>query len=370
MQQERAQGPGAPSGPYERPAPQPPQPRPPGGLFRGCLIAIMVVGVLGLLAVFGIIILVVLVGAPQMAARAAPSQAYEFREVTLDGRPGDPKIVCIAVEGIIGGSTVPGMDYGQTSLTVGKLRRARQDDGVRGVILYVDSPGGGITASDILHREVKELRKGRGGKPVVACLMDVAASGGYYVSVGADYIVAHPTTITGSIGVMMPLYDASGLLKKIGVRDETMATGEFKSLGSPFKEKSEEQKRVERELLQAVIAQMHERFVSVVADGRNLEPEKVLELADGRIFTGPDALKHGLIDEIGYESDAIAQVKKLTKATRVHLVRYQRMVSLRHLLGAFARGPKFTLDVRESLPGPQGARPMFLWRPPALGNDD
>jgi len=341
-----------------------PQPRPSGGLFKGCLIAIVVVGVLGFLAIFGLVLLVAVGTAAGMPAASGGSELYTFQEVTVGGTVGAPKIVCIPVEGILGGISGSGFRQPSTPLLVARLRKAREDAGVRGMILYIDSPGGGMTASDILHNEVLQFRQGASGRPVVACMMDMAASGGYYVSTAADWVVAHPTTLTGSIGILMPMYDATRLLKMIGVRDETIATGAFKELGSPFKEKTKEQKEVERQVLGAALAEMHERFVDVVASGRGLDPEQVRELADGRIFTSKQALELKLIDEIGYEAAAVAAVKKLAGEPEVHLVQYQQVLSILDLFGALSAGPRLEVSVQDALPGQHGARPMFLWVPP------
>lgn len=336
-----------------------------GSTMRGCLIAIVVVGILGLLGLVGMGILLVTVVASGMGQGLALDAGFRFEEVTVGGKRGSPKVVCLAIEGIISGGAVPGTETGSVALFSGQLKKAARDGKVRGVILYVDSPGGGITASDIMYRQLVEFRKGPDGKPVVACLMDVAASGAYYVSAGADEIIAHPTTITGSIGVMMPLYDATGLLKKIGIKDETITTGAFKRIGSPFAEKNAEQKDREHKLLGKLIGQMHERFVAVVAEGRGMELEEVRALADGRIFTSQQALDNNLIDRIGYESDAVAAIKKLAKISDVHLVRYRRIVALRDLFATFAKGPELTVNVGGNLAQTPGGRPMFLWVPPS-----
>ncbi len=334
------------------------------GALKGCLIAIIAAGALAFLAVIGISLLLIATAVAAVAGPSYPAEDFPFQEVTVGGSPGEPKIVCIAVAGLISGGAMPGASSPVAYFSA-QLKMAREDSEVRGVILYVDSPGGEITASDIMHREVMKFREGPAGRPVVACLMDLAASGGYYVSVAADRIIAHPTSVLGSIGVMMPLYDATGLLKKIGIRDETITTGPFKDIGSPFAEKTEEQRRKEHEMLQSLIAAMHERFISVVAEGRGMEPEQVRPLADGRIFTSQQALQYGLIDRVGYESDAVAAVKKLAGIREVHLVRYRRTVTLSDVMSFFAKGPNLTLDVSDSLWRAECEKPMFLWVPPS-----
>ena len=348
-------------------APQP-APRPKGTRLSGCLIALAVVGVLGIVVVLGVVLLIAVAAVGMVGEGAVTTEAFHFEEVSVGGKRGAPKIVCVPVEGIIRGAVLPGVAASPTSVFVGQLAKAKSDPQVRGLIIYVDSPGGGITASDIMHREINRFRADTGGMPVVACLTDVAASGGYYVAVAADRIIAHPTTITGSIGVLMPMYDATGLMKKIGVRDESIAAGEFKQIGSPLKERTEEQKAREREMLEGIIRELHERFMAVVAEGRGMTPGQVRPLADGRIFTSRQALEHDLIDEIGYESDAIAAIKKLAGVSEVELVRYRRVVPLSEILSIYSKGPRLTLDVGHGV-GPSTGKPMFLWVPPVTGRE-
>jgi protease-4 len=331
--------------------------------MQGCLVALAVVGVVGIMFVLGsgLLMLLAFVGVMSQGT-AGLDDEFRFQEITIGGTRGGPKVACIPIEGTISGGGLPGMEATPAAVFAAQLAKASDDGKVSGVLLYVDSPGGGITASDVMHQAVVRFRREQ-GKPVVACLMDVAASGGYYVSVAADRIIAHPTTITGSIGVMMPLYDASGLMSKIGIQDESMATGPFKDVGSPLKAKDEQEKAAERELLEGILTEMHERFVSVVAEGRGMEPKQVRELADGRIFTGPQALAHGLIDEIGYESDAVAAVEKLAGVREVHLVRYRRVVPLSEIFSVYSQGPSLTLDLAHGV-GAHETRPLFMWVPP------
>jgi len=329
---------------------------------HGCLIALAVVGAMGIMLVLGIGLLLVLASMAVVSHGAALDEEFRFQEITVGGTRGEPKVVCIPIEGVISGGVLPGIAATPAAVFAAQLAKAAGDSSVSAVILNVDSPGGGITASDVMHQQIMAFRQ-ENRKPVVACLMDVAASGGYYVSVACDRIIAHPTTVTGSIGVMMPLYDVTGLMSKIGIQDETMATGPFKDIGSPFKAKDEQQKAREREILQGILTEMYERFVSVVAEGRRMEPQRVRELADGRIFTGPQALALGLVDEIGYESDAVAAAKKLAGVEKVHLVRYRRVIPLSEILSVYSRGPSLTLDVGQGV-GLHQMRPLFLWVPP------
>jgi protease-4 len=172
------------------------------------------------------------------------------------------------------------------------------DGGVKAIVLRIDSPGGGVGASQEIYQEVVKARK---VKKVVASLGGVAASGGYYVACGADRIVANPGTITGSIGVVMQFANLEELLKKIGYKGYVIKSGQHKDIGSPFREMTPE----EKELLQGVIDTVHQQFIKAVAEGRNLSIDKVTAIADGRIFAGEQAQALGLVDELGNLEDTI-----------------------------------------------------------------
>jgi len=173
-----------------------------------------------------------------------------------------------------------------------------EDGGVKAIVLRVDSPGGGVGASQEIHQEVV---KARGVKPVVASFGGIAASGGYYVACGADKIVANPGTITGSIGVVMQFANLEELFKKIGYKGYVIKSGPNKDIGSPFREMTPE----ERELLQEVIDTVHRQFVRAVAEGRKIPVEQIMPIADGRIFTGEQAQAMGLVDQLGNLEDTI-----------------------------------------------------------------
>ncbi len=179
-----------------------------------------------------------------------------------------------------------------------------EDGGVKAIVLRIDSPGGGVGASQEIYREVV---KARAVKPVVASFGGVAASGGYYVACGADKIVANPGTITGSIGVVMQFANLEELLKKIGYKGYVIKSGEHKDVGSPFREMTSE----EKELLQEVIDNVHQQFIKAVAEGRKLPIEKVAAIADGRIFAGEQAMAVGLVDEMGNLEDTIQIAARL-----------------------------------------------------------
>ena len=227
------------------------------------------------------------------------------------GGKGEDKIAIIPIAGKI--SEKPrGLLSTSPSLleeTVAALNVAREDKSVKAVILKLDSPGGEVTASDVLYHEVKRFRK-ESGKPVLALLGDQATSGAYYIAVAADAIVAHPTTVTGSIGVIFITGNLSGLMEKIGVEAKILKTGKYKDILIPTRRMTED----EEKLFQAILDSMHERFVTRVIEGRPMmAPERIRELANGMAYTADQALKEKLIDKIGFIEDAVAETGRLAK---------------------------------------------------------
>src|SRR5437773_486548 len=186
-----------------------------------------------------------------------------------------------------------------------ELKKAADDERVKAIVVRVNSPGGGVTASDDVYGEIVRFKKER-KVPVVAALGDVAASGGYYVACAADQIVAHPTTVTGSIGVILAGLNLEGLLAKVGVRNQTFKAGEHKDLLSPLRAATPEERRI----VQSILDGLHARFVSVVRESRpRLDVSWLADLTDGRIFDAQQAIQAGLIDQIGDLHAAIDAAK-------------------------------------------------------------
>jgi protease-4 len=188
------------------------------------------------------------------------------------------------------------------------MRKLREDDEVLGVLLRINSPGGVVAPSQEIFMGVTRLAQ---VKPVVASMSSLGASGGYYVAAPAHKIVANPSTITGSIGVKMELSNVEDLFEKIGISRQSLVSGDLKDAGSPFKPMTPE----EREYLQGVIMDMHEQFVSDVAEGRKMDLEQVEKLADGRIYTGRAAKENGLVDELGDLERSFEILKELCGIT-------------------------------------------------------
>jgi protease-4 len=245
-----------------------------------------------------------------------------------------------------------------------ELKKAESDPRIGALIIRINSPGGTVTASDILHHEILRYKK-KTGKPVVACLMDVAASGGYYVAMAADEVIAHPTTITGSIGVIAVKFNVQELFNKIGVGQETIKSGEMKDILSPFRPSTAEEKKI----LQEAIDQLYGRFVDVVAAGRKgLDRPAVARLADGRFYTAQQALDHKLVDRIGYLDETIERVKSQLKVSEASVVVYSRPGTYKGTIYSGLTGggsPVFNLIsiYGENLLSSQGVRFLYLWAP-------
>jgi protease-4 len=183
---------------------------------------------------------------------------------------------------------------------VRQIKKYRDNKSIKAIVFRVNSPGGGVAASQEIYEEVKKTRES--GKPVVVSMGEVAASGGYYVSLGANKIVANPGTLTGSIGVIIQYIQVEELMKKIGVDAPTYKSGRYKDIGSPFRRSTEDEKK----FFDQLIANVYEQFVDAVIAERKLDRRKVLQYADGRVFTGKQAVEYGFVDTLGTLEDAIA----------------------------------------------------------------
>jgi protease-4 len=274
------------------------------------------------------------------------------------------KVAIIDVNGMIlnaRSSGLLGSGENPMSLFRERLDAAAEDSRVKAIVLRINSPGGAVTASDIMYQEVIAFRRDR-HKPVVACMMDVAASGAYYIAMGSDKVYAHPTTVTGSIGVIMSLYNASGLFTKIGVASDPIKSGPNKDIGNPGRPMTDE----ERAILQGMVNSFYDQFVHVVVLGRHLPEDRVRKLADGRVYTGIDAKKSGLVDEIGYLEDAIHDAMAMACIKDATIVAYDRCDGYRGSI--YAGLPKIPseINVKLDLPGLSnhgGAAFMYLWEP-------
>ena len=252
--------------------------------------------------------LLLFMGCTAPKIRLFPSQADPLKEFTLEGKA-DQKILVIPVRGVISDSPREGFIRTRPSLVqevVSQLRLAEDDKKVKAIVLKIDSPGGSVTASDILFNEILTFKERTGAKVVVA-MMGIAASGGYYISLPADYILAHPTTLTGSVGVIFLRPKVAGLMEKIGVGVEVNTSGINKDMGMPYRSATAEEKKI----LQAMTDRLGIRFVDLAAKYRNLDPAVTAKIATARVYLANEALELGMVDEIGYLDQAITKAKQL-----------------------------------------------------------
>jgi len=245
-----------------------------------------------------------------------------LEEVVLLKSPVKEKLLVIDVEGFIGTFNSPGnlqREKDMIAKVYARLQKAAEDHNVRGIILRLDTPGGEVTASDIIYNEILRFKK-RTGKPVVALMMATAASGGYYIASACDAIIAHPSTITGSIGVISIFPNVEDLLSKVGVQVTIIKSGEMKDSGSSFHPLTEEAKA----MFQRIVDEHYNKFLDTVEKGRSskITRVKLEEIADGRIFTAPEAQNLGLVDEIGYFNIAFQEVMKLAGISAAEVIAY------------------------------------------------
>jgi protease-4 len=246
---------------------------------------------------------------------------------------------------------------------VEKLDRAQNDKNVKAVVLRLNSAGGTVASSDMMHHMIGKF-KDETHKPVVACMMDVSASGAYYLACGCDGIIAQPSTITGSIGTIMQTFSFAGTMQKLGIKSDAIKSGDMKDSGSVFRDLNEE----ERQILQAIIMQFYERFLDVVQEGRpQLEENRLRELADGRIFTGTEALEEGLIDKVGYPSDAIEWAKEMAGVEKAKVVIYHRPIGYKPNVYSTAGSEVANFGALNSLELPEwlasnGTQFLYLWQ--------
>ncbi|MBW7898022.1 putative signal peptide peptidase SppA [Candidatus Brocadiaceae bacterium B188] len=289
-------------------------------------------------------------------------KAEKHVDETILEENGENKVAIISIKGILSNESAEGFFLEKPSIVdvvKQQLEYAADDNQVKAVLLEIDSPGGGITASDIIYHQITKFKTGT-QKKVVVYMQDVAASGGYYISTAADAIVAHPTTITGSIGVIMPLINVAELINRYGIKDNSIASGNLKEIGSPLKQMTAD----EADVLKGIINEMYLQFVQVVSTGRNLDIEAVKKIADGRIYTGKQALENGLIDQLGYPEDAIAMTKKIAGLTEATVVRYKKHYGLTDLFGLMSKKlfqqNTIKLDISH-LRDRNDTKPMYLW---------
>lgn len=285
---------------------------------------------------------------------------------------GEAKILLVSINGFISGRpSQQAFGLVQTPSTVARvaarLRKARQDEAVKAVVLRINSRGGTVAASDEIYHLIRNFSR-ETGRPVIASLGGIAASGGYYVALAADTIIAQPTTITGSIGVIIASIDITGLMDKLGVEGRTYTSGPNKDLLSPIEPATPEERRI----INSVIDHLFQRFVHVLKHNRpKLAMAHIKIITDGRIFAAQRALELGLIDRIGRINDAIALARKRIGVEQARVIRYSRASSAGATVYAASYGgnpataglPTQINILPVDLSLIHGARFMYLWEP-------
>lgn len=275
------------------------------------------------------------------------------------------KIAVVDVTGVITNAPekkLLGEGENPVSYLTEQLNRAAWDSRVKAVVLRINSPGGGVTASHLMYEEILQFRK-RTGRPVVALMLDLATSGGYYISCACDEIVAHPTSVTGSIGVIMMTLNVSQALAKLYIKPNIFKSGPQKDTGSPFRDMTAK----DREIFQGLIDSYYEKFLQVVRGSRTkLSGDQIRELADGRVYSADQALEHGLVDRLGSLREAVAVAKARCGAKRVKVVRYHRPLDWAPTAYAQAPvgAPSTVNMINVNLPDwlhPTAPKFMYLW---------
>jgi protease-4 len=326
-----------------------PQPPPPAKKGTGWKILWAVIT--GFSVLTNVILFFVVVGAVVLLASSG-GRDRKFSEEVIETGPRLTRIAVVSVDGII--------DQEQAQNFYWQMKTARDDKSVKGLIVRVNSPGGTLSGSDEIYNEITKYRS-ETGKPVVAFMKGVAASGGYYTSVACDKIIAEPTTITGSIGVILDYFVLQQLLEeKLGIQPVVVKAGARKDWPSPFQKPSDEQLQY---LHDRLIDPAYKRFVGVVAEGRKeLTVDDVTRLADGSIYWADEALKEKLIDKIGYIKDAIKEVKSKANIEKAQVIEYRKTFSLSDILSAKTSAKmQFDRKMLNELAAPQV---LYLWTGP------
>ena len=289
----------------------------------------------------------------------------KLEEITLR-EGGRAKVAIIPVEGLLANAKTGGgllkPEENPVSLFVQQLHRAAADESVKAVVLRVNSPGGTVTGSDTMYEELLRFKK-KTGKPVIASFQEVAASGAYYVACGADRIVTQPTSIVGSIGVIFQTFQIDGTLAKLGVTATAIKSAEMKDMASPFVPITP----AAREVTQHIVDEFYARFVGIVTASRHLADSPDLKtLTDGRVFSGTDAKKYGLADEVGTLEDALALARSAATVPDARAIAYKRPYGYQGSIYADTSTPAPQANVLK-LELPEATTPLprgfyYLWQ--------
>ncbi|MCX6922879.1 MAG: signal peptide peptidase SppA [Verrucomicrobia bacterium] len=349
----------------------PPPPTTPRRQGRGWMIfALVVLVLLGISMLFNL---------GHLARSLVPLKASHantvgprLEEVITEDNSASSKIAVIEIDGIITGRAIDQGGYSIVDVIKTQLKHAEEDDRVKAVILKVDSPGGEVLASDEISRAIAEFQKKAHGKAVVCSMGSLAASGGYYVSAPCRWIVANDLTITGSIGVIMSMWNYRGLMNKVVVRPETFKSGKYKDMLSGSRE-PDSITQEERDMVDALINETYKKFTNVVATGREWAhgknkgkgralSEDWANYADGRILSGTEAEKLGFVDQLGTFDDAVKRTKEIAGIGNANLIEYQQRYDISDLFRLFGQteSKAVKLDLGLEVPKLQAGQLYFL----------
>lgn len=287
----------------------------------GCLWVVM-----GVILCFSLLLNLAALSGRAASTRARTAASESLPRTTIEEGTGEGKIAVIRLNGLISSSIRGRMGDSMVDDIKIQLKAAEKDDEVKAVVLAIDSPGGEVTASDIIYNAVTRLRE---KKPVVISMGSLAASGGYYIACGGSWLIANETTFTGSIGVIIQSYRYSDLLGKIGVEPLTFKSGAFKDMLNG----SREMTPAESEYVQGIVMQTYSKFVGIVARERKLPEEELRNgVADGRIVTGKDAFAEKLVDQLGEVEDAYRKARELANAPGASVFNYEERGGVGRLL--------------------------------------
>lgn len=290
----------------------------------------------------------------------------QLHETRIAGQ-GRDKILWLNIQGLISGQAAnQALGLMRTSSQRTRLLRAldkaEQDRHIKAVVVHIDSPGGTVSASDEIYHRLQRFKQAT-GIPVIASLGGVAASGGYYIAMAADKVIAEPMTLTGSIGVIIVDVNAAGLMAKLGLKDTSVTSGANKDLMSPLRPPRSSDKAI----MQGIVDDLYQHFVQVVMQNRpHLQQSRLEEITDGRIFTARQAQGLGLVDAIGYRDRVLAAARQAAGMKQARIIRYYQGQQAPDTLKADALAPS---DLKAALstlstagPALEGPQPMYIWR--------
>lgn len=333
------------------------KPRRPSAIYWILLLALLFILGISIFLNVGLGIALSLTSSGKTDEETAVDEHPTFDEEWSYGS-GDVKVVRMELTGFITRESEAGFfepPNDKIEDLIRAIRAATNDDEVKAIILEIDSPGGGITPSDEVYDALARFKNSDDGRKVVIFMRDLTASGGYYVAMAGDWLIAQPTTIVGSIGVIMQSLNWKSLSERIGITDTTIKSGENKDLLNPFRESDPAQIA----MLQEVIDLLHARFRELVSANRGLDAAALDTLADGRIFSSGQALELKLVDQIGYWPDVIAKTAELLGVEKIKVVRYYQT----HGFWDYFTKSRLPAGLNSRLWSPGPARLQYLWQP-------